>query len=99
MYYLYTFVRRTQLILDFALTLVLNHLILTTYYSATLPSSPFFWLMIVSGACLTIISVEQLCVRREMREGLNIGVWLSGESADGEEVGVESMELGLFHRD
>ncbi|KAF8515923.1 hypothetical protein JB92DRAFT_36514 [Gautieria morchelliformis] len=41
-YYLYIFVRRPRLILDFALTLVLNHLILTTYYSAALPSSPFF---------------------------------------------------------
>ena len=90
MYYLYAFVRRPRLILDFALTLVLNHLILTTYYSATLPSSPFFWLVIVSGACLTINSAEQLCVRSEMREGLNIGAWSSGESADGEEVGVES---------
>ena len=46
-----------------------------------------------------IISVEQLCVQKEMWEGLNIGAWSSRESADGEEVGVESMELGLFHRD
>ena len=46
-----------------------------------------------------IISAEQLCVQREMQEGLNIGAWSSGESADGGEVGVESMELGLFRRD
>jgi len=101
-YYLYAFVRRPRLILDFALTLVLNHLILTTYYSAKLPSSPFFWLVVISGACLTIISAEQLCVRREMTEGLGIGPW-SQESSDGNtrvgETDVESMELGQFRRD
>jgi Integral membrane protein S linking to the trans Golgi network len=36
-YYIYQLIRKPRLILDFALTLVLNHLVLTTYYSASLP--------------------------------------------------------------
>jgi len=69
-YYLYTLVRRPTYILDFACTLVLNHLILTTYYSASFPSSLFFWIIMTCGAVLDIVFAEQLCVRREMREGL-----------------------------
>jgi len=69
-YYLYTLVRRPTYILDFACTLVLNHLILTTYYSASFPSSLFFWTIITCGAIFVIVFAEQLCVRREMREGL-----------------------------
>ncbi|KAF8634645.1 hypothetical protein AX15_000789 [Amanita polypyramis BW_CC] len=45
-YYLYTLVRRPRLILDFALTLIFNHLVLTTYYAASIPSSFFFWLVL-----------------------------------------------------
>ena len=72
-YYLYVFVRRPRLILDFALTLVLNHLILTTYYAAAVPSSIFFWVVVLCSAGTTTFFAEQLCVRREMREGLSVG--------------------------
>jgi len=69
---------------------VFNHLVLTTYYSASLPcvliqyhvppsyhyffhsTSLFFWLVMVAGSALTVIVAEQLCVRREMTEGLII---------------------------
>jgi len=71
-YYLYVFVRRPRLILDFALTLVLNHLILTTYYAAAVPSSLFFWVVVLCGAGLTTFFAEQICVGREMREGLAV---------------------------
>ena len=71
-YYLYKLVRRPRLILDFALTLVFNHLVLTTYYSAAVPTSLFFWLVLLGGAALTIVVAEQLCVKREMSEGLNV---------------------------
>jgi len=71
-YYLYIFVRRPRLILDFALTFMLNHLTLTTYYSAAVPSSLFFWVVVISGTCLTTLLAEQLCVKREMLEGLGI---------------------------
>lgn len=69
-YYLYTFVKRPRLILDFVLTLLFNHIVLTTYYSAALPSSIFFWLIMSLVAGIMVILGEQLCVRREMREGL-----------------------------
>ena len=79
------------MILDFALTLVFNHLVLTTYYSASLPSSLFFWAVLVAGSATTVIIAEQLCVRREMAEGLTV-VPFHSES--------ESMEMGeLLRRD
>ena len=70
MYYLYSLVKRPRLVLDFSLTLLFNHLVLTTYYSAALPSSVFFWAVVIAGSALTVILAEQFCVRREMREGL-----------------------------
>jgi hypothetical protein len=71
-YPLYTLIRRPRMILDFALTLVFNHLVLTTYYSASLPTSLFFYLVLFIGAAISVIVAEQLCVRREMREGLSV---------------------------
>jgi len=68
--FVYQIVRKPTHVLDFALTLLLNHLILTTYYSSSLPSSLFFWLILIAGTAITIIFAEQLCVRREMQEGL-----------------------------
>jgi hypothetical protein len=52
--------------------LVFNHLVLTTYYSASLPTSLFFWLIMVLGCALTVIIAEQMCVKREMQEGLSV---------------------------
>ncbi|EIW59926.1 uncharacterized protein TRAVEDRAFT_122124 [Trametes versicolor FP-101664 SS1] len=69
-YYLYALIRRPRLILDFALTLLFNHLVLTTYYSAAIPTSPFFWLVTGISAAATVVFAEQLCVKREMNEGL-----------------------------
>ncbi|KAI8985639.1 integral membrane protein S linking to the trans Golgi network-domain-containing protein [Trametes punicea] len=69
-YYLYALVRRPRLILDFSLTLLFNHLVLTTYYSAAIPTSLFFWAIMVAGTALTVVFAEQACVKREMTEGL-----------------------------
>ena len=86
-------IRRPRLVLDFALTLVFNHLVLTTYYSASLPTSLFFWLVMILGSALTVIAAEQLCVKREMREGLTVPVQSAHDA-------VEEMELGtLLRRD
>ncbi|KAG2144292.1 integral membrane protein S linking to the trans Golgi network-domain-containing protein [Suillus clintonianus] len=71
-YYLCVLVRRPRLILDFALTLAFSHLVLTTYYSASIPTSLFFWLVIFAWSATTVIIAEQLCVKREMAEGLII---------------------------
>ncbi|EIN06217.1 hypothetical protein PUNSTDRAFT_106434 [Punctularia strigosozonata HHB-11173 SS5] len=73
-YYLYTLIRRPRLILDFSLTLVFNHLVLTTYYAAAIPTSLFFWLVMAAGAALMVIVAEQLCVKREMAEGLSVNL-------------------------
>lgn len=84
-------VRRPRLILDFALTLIFNHLVLTTYYSASIPTSLFFWIVVLAGAALTVIFTEQLCVKREMNEGLAI------PSADN---ALDDVEMGgLLRRD
>ncbi|KAG8772861.1 hypothetical protein FRB91_002382 [Serendipita sp. 411] len=67
-YYLYTFIRKPRLILDFALTLLFNHVILTTYYSASFPTSIFFWITLTLSAIIIILLAEQLCVRRELSQ-------------------------------
>jgi hypothetical protein len=71
-YYLYVLVRRPRLVLDFTLTLLFNHIVLTTYYSASLPTSLFFWMVVLSGSTVTVVLAEQVCVKREMREGLQL---------------------------
>lgn len=70
--YLYHLIRRPTHILDFALTLIFNHLILTTYYSSSFPSSLFFWFVLSVSTIAQIVIAEQWCVRREMREGFTI---------------------------
>jgi hypothetical protein len=91
-YYLYTLIRRPRLILDFALTLVFNHLVLTTYYSASIPTSLFFWLVMIAGSAVMIILAEQLCVKREMAEGLQVAPLPSSDEE------AEEMEMGLLPR-
>lgn len=70
--YLYHLIRRPTHILDFSLTLIFNHLILTTYYSSSFPSSFFYWLVVAISTVFQIVVAEQWCVRREMREGFQI---------------------------
>ncbi|KAH8093230.1 integral membrane protein S linking to the trans Golgi network-domain-containing protein [Cristinia sonorae] len=90
-YYLYFLVRRPRMILDFSLTLLFNHMVLTTYYAAALPTSWFFWATMVASTAVMVIAAEQLCVRREMSEGLTVVT--SDDAAD-------EMEMGdLLRRD
>ena len=89
-YYLYHLVRRPRLILDFTLTLLFNHLVLTTYYSAVLPTSLFFWTVVLGSSILTLLLAEQMCVKREMSEGLVIAT-SNPDSGD--------VELGALRRD
>lgn len=57
---LYYIVRKPTQILDFALTLNLNHLILTTYYSGAFPLSIYYWLVQTAGAVVMIVGAEQV---------------------------------------
>ncbi|KAM0791769.1 hypothetical protein ACM66B_004033 [Microbotryomycetes sp. NB124-2] len=70
--WLYHLVRRPTHILDFSLTLVFNHLILTTYYASSFPTSFFFWFVLSASTVAQIVIAEQLCVRRELRDGFTI---------------------------
>lgn len=95
-FYLYSLVRRPRLVLDFTLTLLFNHLLLTTYYSASVPTSLFFWIVMLVSAVLVVIVTEQLCVRREMREGLAV---IPGPTSRADETG-DQVEMGnLLRRD
>lgn len=89
-YYLYHLVRRPRLILDFTLTLLFNHLVLTTYYSAVLPTSLFFWTVVLGSSFMTLLLAEQMCVKREMSEGLVIAM-TTLDSGD--------VEMGALRRD
>lgn len=73
-FFLYQFIRRPTHILDHALTLTFSHLLLTTYYAASFPTSFFWWLIVGSCTLGTIVMAEQLCVKREMMEDLG-GDW------------------------
>ncbi|KAK4055026.1 hypothetical protein OIO90_003367 [Microbotryomycetes sp. JL221] len=70
--WLYHLVRRPTHILDFSLTLIFNHLILTTYYASSFPTSFFFWFVLTVSTVVQIVIAEQLCVRRELRDGFTI---------------------------
>lgn len=57
---LYYLIRRPTHVLDFALTLGFNHLILTTYYAKAFPTSFYFWVVLVLGSILMIVVAEQV---------------------------------------
>lgn len=83
---LYHIVRRPTHILDFSLTLVFVHLILTIYYSSSFPTSIFFWLVVAGSSVAQIVIAEQLCVRREMRDGFTLNdmtPYLGGPTSHG----------------
>jgi hypothetical protein len=46
--------------LDFSLTLTFFHLILTSYYAKSFPTSIFFWVVMSSGAVVMITVAEQV---------------------------------------
>ena len=93
---LYTLIRRPRMILDFSLTLLFNHLVLTTYYSASLPSSLFFYLVTLMGTAIMVILGEQLCVKREMREGLNVVETEQRSDVEAADEEAENMEMGAL---
>ena len=64
-YYLYHLVRRPLLILDFTLTLLFDHLVLTTYYSAVILTSLFFWNVVLGSIILTLLPSRRAYVREK----------------------------------
>lgn len=80
------------MILDFSVTLIFIHFILATYYSGSLPLSFFFWIVMAASAVIMIVFAEQLCVKREMREGLGPAVVPTRNLDDEDDV--EAIELG-----
>lgn len=69
---IYVFVRRPRLVLDFALTLAGAHVVLTTYYAGAVPRGLFTWVTYAAACGATVVLGEQLCVRREMADGIPI---------------------------
>jgi len=80
------------MILDFSITLLFIHFILATYYSGSLPLSLFFWFVMAASAVIMIVFAEQLCVKREMHEGLGPAVVPTRNLDEDEDV--EAIELG-----
>lgn len=70
--YMYHLVRRPTHILDFSLTLIFNHLILTTYYANAFPTSLFFWFILSISTVAQVVLAEQCCVARDMHEGFTV---------------------------
>jgi len=68
--------------------LVFNHLVLTTYYLAVLPTSLLFLIILLGGAVLTSVVTEKLCVKHEMSEGLSV------VPVRTDDLQTEKMELG-----
>jgi hypothetical protein len=80
------------MILDFSLSLIFIHFLFATYYSGSLPLSFFFWLVMAASAVIMIVFAEQLCVKREMRDGLGPAVARTSNLDDEDDA--EAIELG-----
>jgi protein SYS1 len=97
-YYIFSFIRKPRLVLDFTLTIFFNHVILTTYYSGAFPTSIFFWFIMGLCATITILLAEQLCVRRELSEDFKpvTSTEDPDDQASEHSDGRQSMELRTF---
>ncbi|KAH8551828.1 integral membrane protein S linking to the trans Golgi network-domain-containing protein [Umbelopsis sp. PMI_123] len=59
-------VQRAKLILDFAVTLHAFHLIITSYYSRSIPSTFLWWLLNIFSCAVMTLMAEWTCMQREM---------------------------------
>ncbi|KIY51891.1 hypothetical protein FISHEDRAFT_64033 [Fistulina hepatica ATCC 64428] len=87
-FYIKYLIRRPILVYDFVLTFWFNHLLLTTYYSASIPTSLFFWITTFGGTVGTIVFGEQATQKLQMAIGFNVD-YFPPQSAD-----AEAMEMG-----
>lgn len=59
-------VQRAKLILDFAVTLHVFHLLFTSYYSRHIPSTFLWWTLNVLSCVVMTFTAEWACMKREM---------------------------------
>ncbi|CAO1617334.1 unnamed protein product [Sympodiomycopsis kandeliae] len=78
-----TVVRRPKHILDHVATLHLVHFLLTSYYSSSLPTSLFWWIVMGSHAVVCVVWAERWSISREM--GREVGRGLVGRGDEDEE--------------
>jgi hypothetical protein len=57
---LYYLIRKPTHILDFSLTLLFNHVFISTYSTGSFPTSLFFWVVMLTGAIIMIVGAEQV---------------------------------------
>ncbi|KAF9114031.1 hypothetical protein BGX27_000299 [Mortierella sp. AM989] len=75
-------VARARLVLDFSLTLLLYHVIMTTYYSDHIPTSFLWWALNGTTAGIMVFGGEYVCMQQEM-EPILLGGGNSGQQQSG----------------
>ncbi|KAF9583058.1 hypothetical protein BGW38_010337 [Lunasporangiospora selenospora] len=78
-YLLLKIVTRARLVLDFSLTLLLYHVVLTTLYSDHVPSTFLWWALNGTTCGIMIFGGEYVCMQQEM-EPIVLGGGLSGSN-------------------
>lgn len=81
-----TVVRRPKHILDHVVTLHLVHLLLTSWYSSSIPTSLFWWGCMLAHATGAVLLAERVAIRREMGSEVGYGLVGSGKEEDEERV-------------
>lgn len=59
-------IQRAKLILDFAITLHIFHLIFTSFYSRHIPSTFLWWILNIFSCTVMTLAAEWACMQREM---------------------------------
>lgn len=95
-----TIIRRPKHILDHVFTLHLLNLLLTSWYTSSIPTSLFWWgVMLLHGVCCVLWS-ERVAIGREMNVSVGEGLVGSGrarEEGPGEAGAAEQGEAGAPH--
>ncbi|KAG0268079.1 hypothetical protein DFQ27_007583 [Actinomortierella ambigua] len=82
-------VSRARLVLDFSLTLLMYHVVMTTLYSDHLPTSFLWWGLNATTAGIMIFGGEYLCMRQEMEP-----ILLGGSGGNSSSTGQDSVRSG-----
>ncbi len=77
-------VSRSKLVLDFALTLHLIHLVVVTLYTGLLPRNAMWWVTMVSSSAVTAAGGTYGCRWRELRP-INFGGGGGGRGGGGDD--------------